>query len=101
MPTSTPPRGRLRGRLRPAAGGRALSSRPLFVLEEPECVLEEQGGRHRIHVTLSAARGALHLPDRLQGGGYPKPANAISADFWRLGQLRPRDRVRSWPRRQK
>lgn len=27
-------------------------------------------------------------------GGYPKPANTISADFWRLGQLRPRDEVR-------
>ena len=27
-------------------------------------------------------------------GGYPKPANIISADFWRLGQLRPRDEVR-------
>jgi antagonist of KipI len=27
-------------------------------------------------------------------GGYPKPANVISADFWRLGQLRPRDQVR-------
>ena len=27
-------------------------------------------------------------------GGYPKPANVISADFWRLGQLRPRDAVR-------
>jgi len=26
-------------------------------------------------------------------GGYPKPANVISADFWRLGQLRPRDRA--------
>jgi len=26
-------------------------------------------------------------------GGYPKPANVISADFWRVGQLRPRDRV--------
>jgi antagonist of KipI len=26
-------------------------------------------------------------------GGYPKPANVISADFWRLGQLRPRDAV--------
>jgi allophanate hydrolase subunit 2 len=26
--------------------------------------------------------------------GYPKPANVISADFWRLGQLRPRDEVR-------
>ena len=27
-------------------------------------------------------------------GGYPKPANVISADFWKLGQLRPRDQVR-------
>ena len=27
-------------------------------------------------------------------GGYPKPANVISADFWRVGQLRPRDRAR-------
>jgi antagonist of KipI len=27
-------------------------------------------------------------------GGYPKPANVVSADFWRLGQLRPRDEVR-------
>jgi antagonist of KipI len=26
-------------------------------------------------------------------GGYAKPANVISADFWRLGQLRPRDPV--------
>jgi biotin-dependent carboxylase-like uncharacterized protein len=26
-------------------------------------------------------------------GGYPKPANVISADFWRLGQLRPRDEI--------
>jgi antagonist of KipI len=27
-------------------------------------------------------------------GGYPKPANVISADFCRLGQLRPRDQIR-------
>jgi antagonist of KipI len=27
-------------------------------------------------------------------GGYPKPANVISADLWRVGQLRPRDEVR-------
>jgi len=27
-------------------------------------------------------------------GGYPKPANVISADFWKAGQLRPRDEVR-------
>ena len=30
-------------------------------------------------------------------GGYPKAANVISADFWRLGQLRPRDEVRFEP----
>ena len=30
-------------------------------------------------------------------GGYPKPACVISADFWRLGQLRPRDEVRFEP----
>lgn len=30
-------------------------------------------------------------------GGYPKPANVISADFRRLGQLRPRDEVRFEP----
>ena len=27
-------------------------------------------------------------------GGYPKPASVISADMWRVGQLRPRDPVR-------
>lgn len=27
-------------------------------------------------------------------GGYPKPASVISADLWRVGQLRPRDGVR-------
>src|SRR5581483_6612551 len=27
-------------------------------------------------------------------GGYPKPANVISADLSRVGQLRPRDEVR-------
>lgn len=26
-------------------------------------------------------------------GGYPKPGNVISADFWQLGQLRPREQV--------
>jgi allophanate hydrolase subunit 2 len=24
-------------------------------------------------------------------GGYPKIANVVSADLWRVGQLRPRD----------
>jgi len=30
-------------------------------------------------------------------GGYPKPANVISADFWRLGQLRRESGPRSIP----
>ncbi|MGA2146609.1 MAG: biotin-dependent carboxyltransferase family protein [Bryobacteraceae bacterium] len=32
--------------------------------------------------------------DHQTTGGYPKPANVISADFWRLGQMRPRDEIR-------
>ena len=35
----------------------------------------------------------LLMADRQTTGGYPKPANVISADFCRLGQLRPRDEV--------
>jgi len=48
--------------------------------------------------------GAIQIPpdgqpiilfvEHQTSGGYPKPANVISADFWRLGQLRPRDQVR-------
>jgi antagonist of KipI len=26
-------------------------------------------------------------------GGYPKPANVISADLWRVGQLRPHQEI--------
>ncbi len=55
-------------------------------------------------ITEGAALGAVQVtPDgqpvilfveHQTTGGYPKPANVISADFWRLGQLRPRDEVR-------
>jgi antagonist of KipI len=50
------------------------------------------------------ALGAIQVPpdgqpiilfvEHQTSGGYPKPANVISADFWRVGQIRPRDRVR-------
>lgn len=54
-------------------------------------------------ITEGAALGAVQVPpdgqpiilfvEHQTTGGYPKPANVISADFRRLGQLRPRDRV--------
>lgn len=53
------------------------------------------------------ALGAVQVPpdgqpivlfvEHQTSGGYPKPANVISADFCRLGQLRPRDEVRFEP----
>jgi antagonist of KipI len=55
-------------------------------------------------LTEGAPLGAVQIPpdgqpiilfvEHQTTGGYPKPANVISADFWRLGQLRPRDEVR-------
>ncbi len=55
-------------------------------------------------LTEGVALGAIQIPpdgqpiilfvEHQTTGGYPKPANVISADFWRLGQLRPRDEVR-------
>ncbi len=55
-------------------------------------------------ITEGVALGAVQAPpdgqpivlfvEHQTTGGYPKPANVISADFWRLGQLRPRDQVR-------
>jgi antagonist of KipI len=54
-------------------------------------------------LTEGVALGAIQVPpggqpiilfvDHQTTGGYPKPANVISADFPRLGQLRPRGRV--------
>jgi biotin-dependent carboxylase-like uncharacterized protein len=54
-------------------------------------------------ITEGVALGAIQAPpdgqpivlfvEHQTTGGYPKPANVISADFWRLGQLRPRDQV--------
>jgi len=55
-------------------------------------------------ITEGVALGAVQVPpdgqpivlfvEHQTTGGYSKPANVISADFWRLGQLRPRDEVR-------
>ncbi len=54
-------------------------------------------------VTEGVALGAVQIPpggqpiilfvEHQTTGGYPKPANVISADFSRLGQLRPRDEI--------
>ncbi|MEI9971938.1 MAG: hypothetical protein WDO73_07675 [Ignavibacteriota bacterium] len=54
-------------------------------------------------LTEGAPLGAVQIPpdgqpiilfvEHQTTGGYPKPANVISADFRRLGQLRPRDPV--------
>jgi biotin-dependent carboxylase-like uncharacterized protein len=62
--------------------------------------LEAQGGQM---ITEGVALGAIQAPpggqpiilfvEHQTTGGYPKIANVISADFTRLGQLRPRDRV--------
>jgi biotin-dependent carboxylase-like uncharacterized protein len=40
-----------------------------------------------------SGRPIVLLADRQSTGGYPKIACAISADLWRLGQLRPGDQV--------
>jgi len=55
-------------------------------------------------LTEGVALGAIQIPpdgqpivlfvEHQTTGGYPKPANVISADLWRVGQLRPRDEVR-------
>ncbi len=55
-------------------------------------------------LTEGVALGAIQAPpdgqpiilfvEHQTTGGYPKPANVISADFWKLGQARPRDSVR-------
>jgi antagonist of KipI len=55
-------------------------------------------------LTEGVALGAIQVPpggqpiilfvEHQTTGGYPKPANVISADLGRIGQLRPRDAVR-------
>jgi antagonist of KipI len=55
-------------------------------------------------ISEGVALGAIQVPpdgqpiilfvEHQTSGGYPKPANVISADLWQAGQIRPRDRVR-------
>jgi len=59
---------------------------------------------HRAMITEGVSLGAVQVPpagspiilfvEQQTTGGYPKIANVISADFHRLGQLRPRDEIR-------
>jgi len=59
---------------------------------------------HRELLTEGIALGAVQVPpdgqpiilfvDQQTTGGYPKIANVVAADLWRVGQLRPRDEVR-------
>jgi biotin-dependent carboxylase-like uncharacterized protein len=54
-------------------------------------------------LTEGVPLGAVQLPpggqpiilfvEHQTTGGYPKIANVVSADFWRVGQLRPRDEI--------
>jgi antagonist of KipI len=54
-------------------------------------------------LTEGTSLGAVQIPpdgqpivlfvEHQTTGGYPKPANVVSADLWRLGQLRPREEV--------
>ncbi len=54
-------------------------------------------------ITEGVSLGAIQIPangqpiilfvEQQTTGGYPKIANVISADMWRLGQLRPRDEI--------
>jgi len=55
-------------------------------------------------LTEGIALGAVQIPrdgqpiilfvDQQTTGGYPKIANVVAADIWRVGQLRPREEVR-------
>jgi biotin-dependent carboxylase-like uncharacterized protein len=117
------PRGRARGApvyraqgwLRTTAGPQAewfgdeLYREPYTVSEEANrmgirlkgLALANPGGHM---ITEGTPLGAVQAPpdgqpivlfvEHQTTGGYPKPANVISADFWRLGQMRPRDEVR-------
>jgi len=60
--------------------------------------------KRRTMITEGVSLGAVQVPpgglpiilfvEQQTTGGYPKIANVISADFHRLGQLRPRDEIR-------
>lgn len=89
--------------------GGELYAAPYAVAEESNRMgLRLRGATIKSHgghmLTEGVPLGAVQVPpdgqpivlfvEHQTTGGYPKPANVISADFWRLGQLRPRDQVR-------
>lgn len=94
----------------PQAGwfGRGLDGLDYEVREESNRMgLRLRGPRFaqpREMVTEGVSLGAIQIPpegdplvlfvEHQTTGGYPKIANLISADLWRVGQLRPRDPVR-------
>ena len=100
----------LRATAGPQAGwfGEELYGAPYLVSEETNRMgirlkgpaLKAPGGGM---ITEGVPLGAVQAPpdgqpivlfvEHQTTGGYPKLANVISADFWRLGQLRPRDEV--------
>jgi antagonist of KipI len=110
----TPPRYQSKPSLRVTPGpqvswfGNELYAGPYIVAEECNRMgirlkgtpLANTGGHM---ITEGVPLGAIQAPpdgqpiilfvEHQTTGGYPKPANVISADFWRLGQLRPRDEV--------
>ncbi len=117
-PATSPPDVALRRNLRVTSGPQAewfgdeLYSGPYTVSEESN----RMGLRLRGPAIASATGhmitegtplGAVQAPpdgqpiilfvEHQTTGGYPKPANVVSADFWRLGQLRPRDEVHFEP----
>jgi antagonist of KipI len=68
---------RLRGRSIPSPGGHMLTEGvPLGAIQVPP-----------------DGQPIILFVEHQTTGGYPKPGNVISADFCRLGQLRPRDEV--------
>ena len=103
-------RARLRATPGPQAGwfGGELFAAPYTVSEESNrmglrlrgAAIPSPAGQM---ITEGVPLGAVQVPpdgqpivlfvEHQTTGGYPKPANVISADFWKLGQLRPRDRV--------
>jgi len=72
--------------------GLRLQGEPVLPSQHPELVTE------------GIALGVVQIPpdgqpiilfvDQQTTGGYPKIANVVAADLWRVGQLRPRDEVR-------
>jgi antagonist of KipI len=66
---------------------------PQLATNEPADMITEGVTLGAVQITPSGQPIILGV-DQQTTGGYPKIANVISADFHRLGQLRPRDEIR-------